>query len=479
MKMSILRRLAAVIAALACVVSATALDLPVKTLKGTKYYYYKVKKNETVYGVSKKLGLTRDEIVSHNPAADDGIKKGMVLYFPYDEYAPRPVEEVVVAEVADTVPVDTVAPKSPSIVLMLPFGLDNAEPSRRNKLALDFYKGFLMAADTLASRKGAIELHAIDTDVDEAAFKAALQRDVVRDAAVIVAPDNDDTYRAIADAALDNDNYVLNVFLVADSLYAANPRVLQANIPQRDMYRLAADAFEADYGDYIPVILRSNTGRNEKEPFVTYLVERCRNRGVTPIEISYENNLVSADIEGLDVSNGQSYVFVPSSGSLAEFNKFAYVVKSLRDRVAMTVLTGDDGAELPRARVAVFGYPDWTAFRGDALDTLQKLEATVYSRFFDNFGSFDSRTLQANFRRWYGQDIIESIPSQAMLGYDTGCFLIKNLRANEGTFDPLSPRTYTGLQSTFDFDKSAQGYYNSVLYIIRYAPDGTISQRVI
>ena len=66
-----------------------------------------------------------------------------------------------------------------------------------------------------------------------------------------------------------------------------------------------------------------------------------------------------------------------------------------------------------------------------------------------------------------------------MLGYDTGCFLIKNLRANEGTFDPLSPRTYTGLQSTFDFDKSAQGYYNSVLYIIRYAPDGTISQRVI
>ena len=95
MKMSILRRLTSVIAALACIVSAMALDLPVKTLKGTKYYYYKVKKNETVYGVSKKLGLTRDEIVSHNPAADDGIKKGMVLYFPYEEYAPKPAQEVV------------------------------------------------------------------------------------------------------------------------------------------------------------------------------------------------------------------------------------------------------------------------------------------------------------------------------------------------------------------------------------------------
>lgn len=477
--MSILRRLTAVVAALACIMSALALDLPVKTLKGTKYYYYKVKKNETVYGVSKKLGLTRDEIVNHNPAAEDGIKKGMILYFPYDEYAPKPVEEVVVEEVAEAVLEDTIVPKSPSIVLMLPFGLENAEPSRRNKLALDFYKGFLMAADTLASRQGVVEIHAIDTDVADSAFKSALQSDVVRDAAVIVSPDNDDAYRAIADAARENSNYVLNVFLVADSLYASNPRVLQANIPQRDMYRLAADAFEADYGDYTPVILRSNSGRNEKEPFVNYLIERCRNRGVTPIEITYENNLVSADIESLGVDAGQSYVFVPSSGSLAEFNKFAFVVKSLRDRVMMAPLVAEDGSELPRARVAVFGYPDWTAFRGDALDTVQKLEARVYSRFFDNFNSFDSRTLQANFRRWYGEDIIESIPSQAMLGYDTGCFLIKNLRANDGSFDPLSPRTYTGLQSTFDFDKSAEGYYNSVLYIIRFAPDGTVSQRVI
>ena len=84
--MSILRRMTAILAIAALAISAAALDLPTKTLNGTKYYYYKVKKNETVYGVSKKLGLTREEIVAHNPAADDGIKKGMILYFPYDDY---------------------------------------------------------------------------------------------------------------------------------------------------------------------------------------------------------------------------------------------------------------------------------------------------------------------------------------------------------------------------------------------------------
>ena len=83
-------------------------------------------------------------------------------------------------------------------------------------------------------------------------------------ASVIVAPDNGAAYRKIAKTARENGNYVLNVFLVADSLYTENPNVLQANIPHLDMYRLAVDAFESDFKDYTPVILRNRTGRNEK-----------------------------------------------------------------------------------------------------------------------------------------------------------------------------------------------------------------------
>lgn len=471
--MNTLRRIFTFFTVVACALSVMALDLPVKTLNGTKYYYYKVKKNESVYGLSKKLGMSRDEIVRHNPAADDGIKKGMTLYFPYDEYATKSEPKAAVEEPIDTVAVDTASDKASSIVLMLPFGLENKEQSRRNKLALDFYKGFLMAADTLASRNGLVEIHAIDIDVENSRFDAILRDETVTNASVIVAPDNGAAYRKIAKTARENGNYVLNVFLVADSLYTENPNVLQANIPHLDMYRLAVDAFESDFKDYTPVILRNRTGRNEKEAFVAYFMERCSQRGIVPIEISYENNLVSADLKNLATNAGQRYVFVPSSGSMTEFNKFAYVIKAIRDRAAVS------GNDVSGAEFELFGYPDWTAYRGEALDTLHKLGATVYSRFFDDFNSFDSRTLQSNFRRWYGHSIIESIPSQAVLGYDTGCFLIKNLRANDGAFDPVSPRSYSGLQSTFDFDKSEQGYYNSTLYIIKYHTDGTMTSRTL
>lgn len=455
--------------------SSVALDLPVKKIGGEQVYYYKVKKGESIYGISKHIGLSMGDILRHNPWAADGVKKGNVLYFPYDEYAEHE-PEVVVEEIVEVE--DTVANKRPAISLLLPFGLNSSEPSRRNKLALDFYKGFLLGADTLSRRSGTIEIYVYDTEDNSRSIADLMSDPFVAQSAVIVAPDDKNIYDRMAPYALENGNFLLNVFTIADTLYASNPAVLQANIQQKQMYRLAVDALMADFDGYTPVILRSEKGKNEKEGFTAYLAERYRNEGVEPLTINYESNLLAADLDVLN--HGEKYVVVPSSGALSEFNKFAYVLKSYRDRRGMIPVEGEE-IELKSAEIEIFGYPDWTAFRGDALDTLHKLEATVYSRFYDNFSDYSTRNIEASFKTWYGTEIIESIPSYALLGYDTACMLIKNLRANGGTFDPVNPQRYSGVQSTFDFEKVSTdaGYCNSTLYIIRYQAGGRTTGRTI
>ncbi|MDE6207115.1 MAG: hypothetical protein K2M55_04845, partial [Muribaculaceae bacterium] len=366
----------------------------------------------------------------------------------------------------------------PAIVVALPFGLDNPTPTRTNRLALDFYRGFLLAADTLSQRGSAIEIVAVDTE--GADFAERIADTAVATAQVTVAPAEADRMATLASLAADRGSWVLNVLNVPDTLYAVNALVLQANVPQRNMYALAADAFIADYADYTPVVLRCDAGKNEKEAFVAYLTGRLESKGILPVEISYEDNLTSSHLDRL--APGGKYVFVPLSGSLAEFNKFAYALKSWRDRLAAEAdaAAAENPDSYATTSVALFGYPDWTVFRGDALDMLHRLEAKVYSRFYDNFHSFDARTLESSFRRWYGEPILESVPSQAILGYDTGCYLIKNLRANNGEFNPTYPTRYQGIQSTFDFDRDGDaGYYNSSLYIINYLPGDGISSRVL
>lgn len=498
MKMNIRRFCVFFLAVGLGLMAATALDLPVKTVKGTKYFYYKIGKKESVYGISKKLGITREDIVRNNPFAEDGVKKGQELLFPFDEYvgetAQNDVETVLPVAPVDAVPAvlpaatadtDTVVDEEKAVELrsavslLLPFGLKAEEPSRQNKLALDFYKGFLLGLDTLANRRGEVEINVFDVDgLSERQVDALLDSAIVSLSAVIIVPD-EKTQQAAAAKAAGRGNYVLNVFNVPDTLYLSNTSVIQANTPQRRMYELAVDGMMQDFRDYTPVILRSREGRNEKESFTEYMAARYIDHGIVPIVIEYGSNLLSSE---LDVLNGREgkFLIVPSSGSVSEFGKFAHVVRAFRDRMMMTEADADGNMPESTTTIALFGYPDWTAFRGESLDMLNKLEVTVYSRFCDNFSGFAARGVEEGFRNWFGTKIIESIPSQALLGFDTACMLVKNLRQNDGAFNPLRPRSHEGVQSVFEFEKSDDGgYFNSAIYLIKYHTDGHITWRVL
>lgn len=464
--------------------TATALDLPVKNIGGELYYYYKVEKKESVYGIAKRLGISQEEIVRHNPDAADGIRKGMTLIFPFDEYADStPADNG--TEVSDAAPeavTDTAATVSTSsVALLLPLGLDAAEPSRTNELALDFYKGFLIGVNNLDFSTDLVELNVFDTEDGSRSFGELLGDPAVCGADVIIAPSDPSQLSALAANASAGNSYVFNIFSVHDSLYLTCPKVLQANIPQRKMYEHAADAFIEDYEDYIPVILRNRTGKNEKEAFVGYLTERLAAKGIEPRVVEYEGNLVASKLEELKIQPGQKYVAVPTSGSLDDFNKFAYALRSFRERLNRTGSETDGEDTLPEQDTCfeLFGYPDWTAFRGDALELLHSLGATIYSRFFNDFNSEKIVNFDNDFRYWYGDGFIESIPCQSLLGHDTAAFIIGNLRANGGVFNPDSQSVFKGIQSDFRFEKSGEGYCNDVLFIISYLSSGEVTSRTL
>lgn len=63
--------------------SAEAVDeLPVKIINGKSYHFYEVKAKETIYSLCHRLDVTKSQIIEFNPSVADGLKAGMVLYFP-------------------------------------------------------------------------------------------------------------------------------------------------------------------------------------------------------------------------------------------------------------------------------------------------------------------------------------------------------------------------------------------------------------
>lgn len=80
------KSLIAVSISLAAAFYANALDLPTTLVNGKDYFYYDVQPKETIFSISKKLGVSREEIIHYNPAVEEGLKAYTRLYFPVEAY---------------------------------------------------------------------------------------------------------------------------------------------------------------------------------------------------------------------------------------------------------------------------------------------------------------------------------------------------------------------------------------------------------
>lgn len=68
--------------------TTNALDLPTTLVNGKEYFYYDVQPKETIFSISKQLGISREEIIHYNPAIEGGLKAYTRLYFPVENYTP-------------------------------------------------------------------------------------------------------------------------------------------------------------------------------------------------------------------------------------------------------------------------------------------------------------------------------------------------------------------------------------------------------
>lgn len=146
---------------------------------------------ETLFGISKYYNVTIESIQELNGGLKDGLKVGQVILIP--------VKNNVFA--AQTKPIggkvdvkDTLFLKDRyRVVVMLPFELDapivNADPKiqRLREIAMDFYRGSLLALDSLKNQGARLEVTYMDVTT-QADAETALKSNEVKNANLIIGP---------------------------------------------------------------------------------------------------------------------------------------------------------------------------------------------------------------------------------------------------------------------------------------------------
>lgn len=479
-----------------------------------------VGKGESIYGISALYGVPVETLIRLNPQADSGVKAGQVLRLieaaqqpamttqPEQSASDKPAAKATKEKkkkdkkknknkkdkegqdkiLTDTIKADTVAAQAAdsmaaaydqlpaitpaeeveaSIAVLLPFMSADDNPGRSAQLHSEFLRGMLLAAEKASQRRGAkITLRAFDTCNDIDTLRSLLAYPEVYTADIIIAPDAPAQIEAIEEGA--PQARILNFLSVRDESYLDHPNVVQANIPHDDMYATAIKGFMQVFANHTPVFLRRDVGAADKDEFTAALRKALDEAGRPYREVMYNAMLEDSDLAAFNPDR-EPVVFVPNTGKLNEFTRFADGLTHLRERSST-----QDG-------LALWGYPEWVTFSGDALASMGNLNTTIYSRFYIVPDDFDAKAIARDYRDWYGIDMIDAIPSQGILGYDATNFAIDELRAmaQQGTDKPVT-LDFEGVQNTLKLERATEspdaGMVNRSLFFIHYLPGGRVEK---
>lgn len=458
---------------------------------------YKIQKGQSLYGIAYANNISVDDLLAANPGIDPkGYKAGTVIVIPKsaledvemeikagdedyddeeedmdecDDTANIPDDELatIQSEDEDDIPTDTLR-----VAVMLPLEIEKSEPSRAGRLYTEFYRGFLLGADNLSRSGQPMEITLYDTS-DSTAFESVLsRRHEVGKFNLFIGPETSWGISSVARKAQNDSAWIINPFAVKDEQQVTKPRLLQANIPHNEMYAGAIDRFIEQYRDYVPVFIGRVDGAADKAPFTEQLKAALDKNSISYRVIAFHSVLTSEELQ--ELSTDTATVFIPMSSSRNEFAKFSPALRDFRNQ---SLAQG--------GQTAIFGYPEWIAFRGEYLDQLGELNATIYSRFYSPTGDYLARHVATDYARWFGEDMTDAIPNQALLGFDIAMFTINSLRENGGELvipDPDGEEiVYDGLQSSFRpmLEQGDKGWTNHALYFITFKNDGTTTHDIV
>jgi len=411
---------------------------------------YKVKKKDTVYGIAKKYHITPGELIKANPAISDTdykLKKGDKLFIPYpvkttDTYDAGAIKNAKKAE--------TKKPDALRVGIMLP--LHDVDGDGRRMV--EYYRGFLMACDSLRAKGISTDVYAWNVPAD-ADIRISLLDDNAKRCDMIFGPLYTRQLKPLADFCRANDIKLIVPFSISGNEVEANPHIYQVYQSAETLNERAINAFMERFPDCHPVFIDCNDTTSNKGIFTFGLRKRLDAKG-----ISYSiTNLKSSEAYFAKAfSTSKRNVVILNTGRSPQLN------------VALAKLDGLTATN-PGMRISMFGYTEWLMYTKVYLNYFYKYNAYIPTTFYYNALSDQTEAFENSYRKWFRTDMQTALPRFALTGYDHARFFIEGEYARGKSFRGTKGQsTYRPLQTPlkFVYASSDGGMRNSAFMLVHY-----------
>lgn len=426
---------------------ATTKNVSTTSKNTARFIQHRVGSKETIYGISKQYGTTPETLISFNPELKNTLREGSVILVPTTTQS----------LIAQTSLLDINAIK---IGLVLPFVNQSSGQSAR---FLEYYEGLLLSLEELKAKGFSANIFVFDMGSENGTVKLnnLLETNELKNLDLLIGGVSTEQINILSNFTRTYGIKYVIPFPTASTVVDTNPNVFQVSENQSTLIASVSKAFANRFTSANVIFV---TSASDKTGFVKDLTTQLAAVGVTPKTVVSDNNLTKNLTSALDLQ--RKNVVVVASGTLSVLQNVLPALNTIQ-------------AQQPLVNLTLFGQPEWQTYPQYTAQ-YSKFDTYIYTSFFMNTESFESKQFVINYKNWYNnKSMINTYPKYAALGYDTGLFFFSALMKYGRNFvSSLSLNTTQTIQTPFAFKRvnSAGGYLNTGFYFVHYVIDGTVQK---
>lgn len=434
---------------------------------------HKVKSKETLYSISNKYGVTVDDILELNPWAYN-LTVGSLVKIPSQRAivntaaepattATPAVEmtsaaEEIKPEATETETIEEMPRSSKNsiiIAILMPFETDSVNRDANLDHFVDFYKGCLLAADSLRKSGLNITIDAYDIGKSATKLTSTLKQARLKNADIIFGPAYSSQITYVATYAKNNKIKLVVPFTSNIAGISDNPYLFQVVTPQKELFDIAAEKCVEQWADKRVLIVTPDTLGiiYDKKEFVNKLLPQLSQNHIEYKMVPEKmlSNTVNKDIED---KGGNVVVILPTT------------------KKTKLIQLGEEVAQFNNANgnISILGFPEWDALQIKELYSVPMYTFTNYSV---NMDTPEIKRLYQLYIEKFGMPYHQTKPSFTLVGFDVFHYFATQLQQNGDHFEQYLEQDKEMLQMVFNFKKIPfGGYVNKGIYMLEYTNNG-------
>lgn len=429
-------------------------------VEGDLFKYYLVKPQETLFSLIRRFGISRDSLITLNPALADGLKSGMVLKIPNKE-----IPDTIEFEAEEIVNLENLISnyKTKNVAVMLPFNLDKVvrtdtsynaseriKKDRVLQISLDFYSGILMAVDSAKSLGISTRMNVYDTQQSADKVHSIINSNDFSDTDVVIGPILQSTAEAAASALQYKNVPVISPLTKKQVNSLGN--FLQAR-PTDEMLSQAMISYISENAEGKNLVIIADEKASEKKRELIDFFPSAKI--VNPKEGSFidQSELVAA------LSKDTPNWIILEASNIGVLSNTTSFLNSLVDTYEITLLTTDRN----------------NSYESDNVSNNHLGRLSFHFPSVDRVYTAEHRDFIRKYIKKYGVEP----NTYAVRGFDVTYDLLMRLSSSEDLYASLSKAGTTQyVENKFSYKtKFSGGYQNSAIYIM--AIDRDLNLKVV